>query len=56
MIQHRAKLNRMLIATYQPLLDAVLRWPKSTLAAAGVALLVSLWPLQHIGVALYGRP
>ena len=42
-------LNRFLIAGYQPLLDAVLRWPKVTLAAAGVILVLSLWPLQHIG-------
>jgi Cu(I)/Ag(I) efflux system membrane protein CusA/SilA len=42
-------LNRFLIAVYRPLLDAVLRWPKFTLLAAAVALLLSLWPLQHIG-------
>ncbi|MEK8024568.1 efflux RND transporter permease subunit [Pseudaquabacterium rugosum] len=42
-------LNRALIAVYRPLLDVVLRWPKFTLALAGVALLASLWPLQHIG-------
>ena len=42
-------LNRFLIAVYQPALNAVLRWPKVTLAAAGVLLVLSLWPLQHIG-------
>ena len=42
-------LNRMLIAIYRPLLNAVLRVPKLTLAVAAVALVVSLWPLQHIG-------
>ena len=42
-------LNRLLIAIYRPMLDAVLRAPKLTLAVAGVLLLVSLWPLQHIG-------
>ncbi|WP_431511543.1 efflux RND transporter permease subunit [Variovorax sp. DAIF25] len=42
-------LNRLLIAVYQPLLNAVLRWPKLTLAGAVVVLLLSLWPLQHIG-------
>ncbi|RQP21834.1 efflux RND transporter permease subunit [Piscinibacter terrae] len=42
-------LNRVLIAGYQPLLDAVLRWPKLTLAGAAVILVLSLWPLQHIG-------
>ncbi|MEN9543691.1 MAG: hypothetical protein RLZZ598_524 [Pseudomonadota bacterium] len=42
-------LNRGLIALYRPLLDVVLRWPKATLAGAAVVLLLSLWPLQHIG-------
>ncbi|MCM2276167.1 MAG: efflux RND transporter permease subunit [Candidatus Didemnitutus sp.] len=42
-------LNRWLIAAYRPLLDGVLRFPKATLALAAVALLASLWPLQHIG-------
>lgn len=42
-------LNRFLIALYRPLLNAVLRSPKLTLAAATVLLVISLWPLQHIG-------
>ena len=42
-------LNRGLIAVYRPLLDGVLRFPKLTLSFAAVLLLVSLWPLQHIG-------
>ncbi|MEO7244157.1 MAG: efflux RND transporter permease subunit [Rubrivivax sp.] len=42
-------LNRALIAIYRPLLNAVLRVPRLTLAVAGVALVLSLWPLQHIG-------
>jgi len=42
-------LNRLLIAAYRPLLDGVLRAPKLTLALAGVVLVASLWPLQHIG-------
>jgi len=42
-------LNRFLIAVYQPLLNVVLRWPKLTLAGAAVVLVLSLWPLQHIG-------
>ncbi len=42
-------LNRFLIAAYRPLLNAVLRAPKITLAIAGVILVLSLWPLQHIG-------
>jgi Cu(I)/Ag(I) efflux system membrane protein CusA/SilA len=42
-------LNRGLIALYRPVLNAVLRFPGATLAVAGVALLLSLWPLWHIG-------
>ncbi|MEO6407276.1 MAG: efflux RND transporter permease subunit, partial [Burkholderiaceae bacterium] len=42
-------LNRFLIVVYRPLLDAVLRVPKTTIAVAGVLFVLSLWPLQHIG-------
>ena len=42
-------LNRFLIAAYRPLLNAVLRSPKLTLVIAAVLLVLSLWPLQHIG-------
>ena len=42
-------LNRFLIAIYRPLLNAVLRSPKLTLIVATVLLVLSLWPLQHIG-------
>lgn len=42
-------LNRFLIAIYRPILEAVLRFPKTTLVAALLVLLTSLWPLQQIG-------
>ena len=42
-------LNRLLIAIYRPLLNGVLRAPKLTLVVAAVALVISFWPLQHIG-------
>ncbi|MCC4118162.1 efflux RND transporter permease subunit [Aromatoleum toluclasticum] len=42
-------LNRWLIAAYRPLLEGVLRFPKMTLALAAVLLVVSVWPLRHIG-------
>ncbi|MGD9831148.1 MAG: efflux RND transporter permease subunit [Piscinibacter sp.] len=42
-------LNRLLIAIYRPMLNVVLRAPKTTLVVAAVALVLSLWPLQHIG-------
>ncbi len=47
--EHANPLNRALIALYRPLLDAVLRAPKVTLAVAALLLVASLWPLQHIG-------
>ncbi|SHN08277.1 efflux RND transporter permease subunit [Rhizobacter sp. OV335] len=42
-------LNRLLIAVYRPLLEGVLRRPRLTIAGAAVVLVISLWPLQHIG-------
>ncbi len=47
--EQKNPLNRWLIALYRPLLDAVLRFPKTTIAVAVVFLAVSLWPLQHLG-------
>ncbi|MDP3756277.1 efflux RND transporter permease subunit, partial [Polaromonas sp.] len=42
-------LNRLLITIYRPMLEVVLRAPKLTLLVAGIVLVISLWPLQHIG-------
>jgi Cu(I)/Ag(I) efflux system membrane protein CusA/SilA len=42
-------LNRALIALYRPVLDAVLRFPRITLALAAVVLLLSLIPLMRLG-------
>ncbi|EMX9854508.1 TPA: efflux RND transporter permease subunit [Klebsiella michiganensis] len=42
-------LNRWLIRAYEPLLDKVLQWPKATLAAAGLLLVATLWPLAQLG-------
>ncbi|MCW5632792.1 MAG: efflux RND transporter permease subunit, partial [Rubrivivax sp.] len=42
-------LNRALIALYRPLLEAVLKVPKLTLAAAVLLLVASAWPLKHLG-------
>ncbi len=42
-------LNRLLIAVYRPLLEIVLRVPKLTVLLALVVLVVSVWPLRHIG-------
>jgi copper/silver efflux system protein len=42
-------LNRGLIALYRPVLDAVLRFPRATLALCLALLLVTLWPLARLG-------
>ncbi|MBZ7392633.1 efflux RND transporter permease subunit [Klebsiella michiganensis] len=42
-------LNRWLIRAYEPMLDKVLQWPKATLAAAGLLLVATLWPLAQLG-------
>ena len=50
-IPHEQKnpITRGLIAAYRPLLDAVLRWPKATLALAVLALATTAWPLMRLG-------
>jgi len=53
--ERRNPISRALIAVYQPLLDAVLRAPKLTLAVAAAILVVSAWPLQHIGAEFMPR-
>ncbi|PAU57489.1 efflux RND transporter permease subunit [Pseudomonas indica] len=47
--EERNPLNRWLIAAYRPLLEAVLAWPKTTLAVAALVFLTSLWPLSRLG-------
>ncbi|KSW24319.1 MULTISPECIES: efflux RND transporter permease subunit [unclassified Pseudomonas] len=47
--EQRNPLNRWLIRLYQPALDAVLRHPRTTLAAAAIVFLTGLWPLSHLG-------
>lgn len=42
-------LNRALIALYRPALDAVLRFPKTTLAAAAALLLLTAIPVARLG-------
>ncbi len=47
--EQRNPLNRVLIAGYRPLLDLVLRHPKTTLAVAAVVVLLTAWPLTRLG-------
>ncbi|HEC0176363.1 TPA: efflux RND transporter permease subunit, partial [Pseudomonas aeruginosa] len=42
-------LNRWLIGLYQPALERVLRYPRTTLAVAALIFLSSLWPLSRLG-------
>jgi Cu(I)/Ag(I) efflux system membrane protein CusA/SilA len=42
-------LNRILIAGYKPLLEAVLRHPRSTFAAAAIVLMLSVIPYSKLG-------
>ncbi len=47
--ENRNPLNRFLIAVYRPMLEAVLRFPKTTLVAAAVLAILTLWPLSRLG-------
>ncbi len=38
-----------MIALYHPLLNAVLRWPRTTLVAAMLALAATAWPMLNVG-------
>jgi Cu(I)/Ag(I) efflux system membrane protein CusA/SilA len=45
----RNPLNRWLIALYEPVLRAVLRFPKLTLSLVAALLALTLWPLSQLG-------
>ena len=47
--EQKNPLNRWLIKAYRPLLDAVLRWPRATIAVALVLLAATAWPMLRIG-------
>ncbi|MGK5040853.1 efflux RND transporter permease subunit [Janthinobacterium sp. GB1R12] len=47
--EHGNPLNRWLIALYRPLLDRVLRRPKTTLLLAGLTVLLTAWPMSRLG-------
>ena len=42
-------LNRFLIAAYRPLLQGALRFPKATITAAVLLLVVTAWPILQLG-------
>ena len=45
----RNPVNRALIAAYRPVINAVIRAPRTTLAIAAVILIVGLWPVTKLG-------
>ena len=47
--EHRNPINRVLIAAYRPIINAVIQFPKATLALAAVILVVGLWPATKLG-------
>ena len=47
--EQKNPLNRVLIAAYRPVLDAVLRWPRATIAIAVLLLAATAWPMLRIG-------
>jgi Cu(I)/Ag(I) efflux system membrane protein CusA/SilA len=49
MPENRNPVNRILVAAYRPVINAVIRAPRATLALAAVVLLVGLWPATRLG-------
>ena len=47
--EHRNPINRLLIAAYQPIIHWVIRFPKATLVASLIILVVGLWPATRLG-------
>jgi Cu(I)/Ag(I) efflux system membrane protein CusA/SilA len=47
--EHRNPINRMLVAVYRPVINAVIRFPKQTLTLVVVILVVGLWPATRLG-------
>ncbi len=47
--EHRNPINRILVAAYQPVIHAVIRFPKGTLVLAVIVLLIGLWPATRLG-------
>ncbi|HYN61710.1 MAG TPA: CusA/CzcA family heavy metal efflux RND transporter, partial [Rubrivivax sp.] len=47
--EKRNPITRVLIRTYRPALEWVLKWPKATLGVALMALATTAWPLMQLG-------
>jgi len=47
--EHKNPVNRVLIASYRPVIDMVLHSPKIVLGVALAVVIAGMWPLQHLG-------
>ncbi|MCG7592299.1 MULTISPECIES: efflux RND transporter permease subunit [unclassified Halomonas] len=47
--EHKNPVNRLLVGVYMPVLNAVLRFPKTTIALVLAITLVGFWPVSKIG-------
>ncbi|MEZ5553565.1 MAG: efflux RND transporter permease subunit [Pseudomonadales bacterium] len=47
--EHSNPLNRLMMTAYRPVISAVIRHPRTTLAVALLILLVGVWPLPRLG-------
>ena len=47
--EHKNPINRLLIAAYRPVINAVIRYPKGTLVLAAAVLVVGIWPATKLG-------
>ncbi len=49
MPEHKNPINRFLIKVYDPIIHKVLKYKWTTIFAAIVVLIISIWPVEHIG-------
>ena len=47
--ERKNPINRVLIAAYRPVINAVISFPRGTLVLAGVILVIGLWPATKLG-------
>ncbi len=47
--EHKNPINRVLIKAYRPVINAIIRFPKATLAMAAIILVIGLWPATRLG-------
>ncbi|VAW92266.1 Cobalt-zinc-cadmium resistance protein CzcA; Cation efflux system protein CusA [hydrothermal vent metagenome] len=47
--EHKNPVNRILIATYRPVINIVLAYPKAVLLFSGIIVVVGFWPASQLG-------